>query len=121
MGTTDFKERTLKIVAGIPSGKTLSYKQVAELAGSSRAYRVVGNLMKRNYDPNIPCHRVICSDGKPGGYNRGVKNKIAILKKERALVQRFCLYGNSRSFGGLPPHQRFWCGGLVLRRSESVG
>ncbi len=79
----DFKEKVLKIVKGIPGGKTLSYKEVAKLAGSPRAYQAVGNILNSNYDPNIPCHRVIRSDGKAGGYNRGKKRKIEILRKEK--------------------------------------
>lgn len=77
-----FKDKILKIVAKIPKGKVSTYKQVAKLAGSPRAYRAVGNILNKNYDPRIPCHRVIRSDGKIGGYNRGVKLKRALLKKE---------------------------------------
>lgn len=69
----------------IPKGKTLTYKQVAALAGSPGAYRAVGNILNTNYDLKIPCHRVIRSDGRLGGYNRGAKNKRTILAKERAL------------------------------------
>ena len=72
----------LKVVAGIPKGSTLSYQAVARRAGSPRAYRAVGNIMNKNYDPKIPCHRVIRSDGKGGGYRGGAKKKIQILKKE---------------------------------------
>ena len=79
-----FKEKVLKIVKKIPEGKALSYKEVARLAGSPRAYRAVGNILNSNYDPEIPCHRVIRSDGKPGGYNRGRKKKIEILRKEQS-------------------------------------
>lgn len=79
---TDFKERVLKITTQIPKGKTLSYKEVARRAGRLRAYRAVGNILNKNYDLKIPCHRVIRVDGKAGGYNRGTKKKIQILKKE---------------------------------------
>lgn len=60
----------------------MSYKQVAKLAGRPRAYRAVGNILNKNYDPKIPCHRVIRSDGQVGGYNRGTAKKISLLKKE---------------------------------------
>jgi len=79
----DFKQRVLKIVSKIPKGKTMSYKEVAKRAGSPRAYRAVGNILSKNFNPKIPCHRVIRADGKPGGYNRGTKNKICLLKSER--------------------------------------
>lgn len=80
----NFKEKVLDIVSKIPKGETLSYKEVAKLAGKPKAYRAVGNILNKNYDPKIPCHRVIRSNGSLGGYNRGVKNKIRILKKEGA-------------------------------------
>lgn len=66
----------------IPRGKTLTYKQVATMAGSERAFRAVGNILNKNYDKNIPCHRVVRSDGKTGGYNRGALKKVSILKSE---------------------------------------
>jgi len=77
-----FKSRVLAIVSGIPKGQTLTYKQVAEAAGSPRAARAVGNIMKGNHDKNIKCHRVIKSDGSLGGYNRGAKRKRALLEAE---------------------------------------
>jgi len=82
----NFKEKILRIVSQIPKGKVLTYKQVAEQAGSPNASRVVGNIMKNNYLADIPCHRVVRSDGKIGGYNRGGQEvKIAVLKKEGAV------------------------------------
>lgn len=82
----NFKEKVLSVVKKIPKGKTLTYKEVAVRAGNSGASRAVGNILMTNYDPSVPCHRVIRSDGNPGGYNRGVKEKIKILKKEGALA-----------------------------------
>lgn len=80
-----FGQKVLEVVRKIPKGKILTYKEVAKRAGSPKAYRAVGNILNKNYDPKIPCHRVIRSDGELGGYNRGRKNKIKLLKKERAL------------------------------------
>jgi len=77
-----FTEKVLEVVKTIPKGKTLSYQEVARLAGKSKAYRAVGNILNKNYDSTIPCHRVIRSDGSFGGYNRGNKQKVAILKSE---------------------------------------
>lgn len=78
----NFSSRVFEIVRKIPKGKTLTYKQVAEMAGSPKACRAVGNILHQNYDPQIPCHRVIRSDGKPGGYNRGAERKEEILADE---------------------------------------
>jgi O-6-methylguanine DNA methyltransferase len=77
-----FKEKVFEVVRKIPKGKTLTYKEVARKAGSEKAFRAVGNILNTNYDPKIPCHRVVRSDGKTGGYNRGEKLKKEILKKE---------------------------------------
>jgi len=81
----NFKERVLKVVSKIPKGKTLTYKQVAALAGNPNAARAVGNIMNKNRDPNVPCHRVIRSDGAIGGYAFGSEKKRLILKKEGAI------------------------------------
>jgi len=78
----EFKEKVLDIVRKILKGRVMSYKRVAQLAGRPKAYRAVGNILHKNYNSQIPCHRVIRSDGKPGGYNRGWKKKVSILKKE---------------------------------------
>ena len=81
---SNFSSRVYSVVRRIPKGKTLTYKQVAKLVGRPIAYRAVSNILNKNYDPNIPCHRVIRSDGKTGGYNRGSKNKKEILEQEKA-------------------------------------
>jgi O-6-methylguanine DNA methyltransferase len=79
---TQFQQHVLQIVRRIPKGQVLTYKQIAQKAGRLKAYRAVGNILNKNFDPQIPCHRVIKSDGTIGGYNRGVKNKRKILRKE---------------------------------------
>lgn len=78
-----FREKVLQVVANIPRGETMTYGQVAEAAGSPNAYRAVGSIMKYNYDPSIPCHRVIKANGDPGEYNRGRENKVLLLQKEK--------------------------------------
>ena len=84
-----FAEKVYSIVKKIPKGKTMTYKEVARKAGSANAYRAVGNLMSKNYDPSIPCHRVIRSDGRIGNYNRGgEKVKIKLLQKEKIIMDK---------------------------------
>ena len=78
----NFKQKVFKVVKKIPKGKTLSYMEVASRAGNNRAYRAVGNIMNRNFNKQVPCHRVIKSDGSLGGYRLGVKKKKEILGKE---------------------------------------
>jgi len=77
-----FSEKVYRIVKKIPKGKTLTYKETASRAGNPKAYRAVGNILNKNYNPSIPCHRVICSDGKIGGYNRGSSKKEQKLQQE---------------------------------------
>lgn len=76
------------MVRKIPEGSVLTYKKVAELAGSPKAWRAVGNILNKNKDyKNIPCHRVIKSNSKPGGYNRGVDKKINKLRFEGLTIK----------------------------------
>jgi len=80
-----FTQKVYQIVKNIPKGQTLSYKQVAVLASRPKAYRAVGNILNKNFDSQIPCHRVIRSDGKIGGYNRGQNKKITLLNQEKYI------------------------------------
>ena len=84
-----FKAEVLKAVCLIPKGQVLTYKEVARIAGNRRAYRAVGNILSRNHNPKIPCHRVIRSDGKSGEYNKGARRKIQLLLDEGFRPRRF--------------------------------
>ncbi|BFT94176.1 MAG: hypothetical protein MNSN_07720 [Minisyncoccus archaeiphilus] len=81
---TSFIEAVYTVVRNIPKGEVLTYKEVAERAGRPKAWRAVGNILNKNYDVNIPCHRVIRSDGGLGGYNRGGDVKKRILEEEKS-------------------------------------
>jgi O-6-methylguanine DNA methyltransferase len=84
-----FKQKVIDVVKKIPKGSVLSYGEVAGRAGSVGASRVVGSIMAKNVDNNVPCHRVIRSDGKIGEYNglRG-ESKSEILKKEGVMFTK---------------------------------
>jgi len=82
-----FKEKVYKVVAKIPKGEVLSYKEVARRAGNEKAARAVGQIMNKHNIKGLPCHRVIASGGKIGGYKWGIKKKIKILKKEGVLLK----------------------------------
>jgi len=77
-----FSKRVYAAVKEIPKGQKMTYKEVAKAAGLPRAWRAVGNILNKNKNPLIPCHRVIRSDGKVGGYREDKKKKIILLKKE---------------------------------------
>lgn len=81
----DFTKRVHEVVKNIKPGKVMNYREVAEAAGSPRAWRAVGRIMARNHDLKVPCHRVVRSDGRAGGYNRGgerVKQELLALEKQ---------------------------------------
>ena len=81
------KEKVYQIVRKIPRGKVLTYKEVAELAGRPKAWRAVGNILDKHQEPSLPCHRVIRSDGKIGGYRWGVKKKTKLLISEGVKIK----------------------------------
>ncbi len=81
-----FIEKVLDVVRKIPRGKTMTYKQVATKAGNPGASRVVGTVMAQNFRSDVPCHRVIRSDGRIGNYNRGGEAaKEKLLRTEGAI------------------------------------
>jgi len=82
---SNFTTKVLYIVKNIPKGRTLSYSEVARRAGNPRAARAVGTILKKNTDVQIPCHRVICSDGNLGAYNGLRGDKKTVLEKEGAV------------------------------------
>ena len=82
-----FTNEVKRVVASIAKGSTMTYKEVATAAGNEKASRAVANIMAANYDPAVPCHRVIRSDGGLGGYNRGgISAKAKILKSEGVVL-----------------------------------
>mgnify|MGYP001584157386 CR=1 FL=1 len=77
-----FNERCYKLLQKVPRGKVTTYQELARTLGT-KAYRAVGNAMHANpYAPKVPCHRVVKSDGRIGGFASGTKKKIEMLKKE---------------------------------------
>ena len=80
---TSFERAVYAVVRRIPKGQTRSYQWVAVRLGNPRLARAVGNALNRNpYAPQVPCHRVIRSDGTIGGYARGPTRKRALLHQE---------------------------------------
>jgi len=80
---TPFKLRVLAVVKGIPPGETLTYKEVASRADSPGAARAVGQILRENQNPLVPCHRVIASDGSLGGFAWGLILKLEMLTFEK--------------------------------------
>ena len=86
---TKFQLKVWKYLKKIPFGSLKTYSQVAKAIGKPRAVRAVANAIAKNpYPPQIPCHRVIRSDGSLGGYSGkdGFKTKKKLLKKEGIIL-----------------------------------
>jgi len=82
-----FSDRVRLVVQKIPNGEVLTYKQVAIETGRPKAARAVANVMAKNLNSQIPCHRVIRSDGTLGGYNRGgIMAKTKLLLSEGVIL-----------------------------------
>ena len=82
---TRFQNLVWKEISKIPNGQTMSYKEIAINIGYPNSSRAVANACGKNpYPIIIPCHRVICSNGKLGGYSGpgGLSEKRRLLKKE---------------------------------------
>ena len=112
-----FTEKVFAVVSKIPRGSVMTYAEVAKAAGKPRAYRAVGNILNQNPHPFrlrsehplpkgegirlissprgrgrgegivIPCHRVVKSDGKVGGYVGGAAKKMRLLQKEGLTIK----------------------------------
>lgn len=83
-----FNERVWEIVKKVPKGKVTTYKEIAKAMGT-KAYQAIGNAMNKNpYWPEVPCHRVVKSNGEVGGFAKGTKEKIKLLEKEGVKVHK---------------------------------
>ena len=82
-GVTDFRAAVLRELAKVPFGRTTTYAELARAVGSPKAVRAVGSACATNPLPLfIPCHRVLRSDGRLGGYRGGVEAKRYLLELE---------------------------------------
>lgn len=85
---TPLQEKTYKLLKKVPRGRVTTYKALAS-ALHTKGYRAIGQFMKHNpYAPSVPCHRVVASDGRIGGYSGGVPKKIRMLKAEGVTTKK---------------------------------
>jgi len=90
-GFSEFQRNVLTTLRTISYGKTVSYSQLAQLAGSPKAARAIGMVMAQNPLPLIiPCHRVIKADGSPGLFSApgGTDTKTRMLDLEKSNRRR---------------------------------
>ena len=84
----NFQKQALNLTKQIPKGRISTYGEIAKALGDVRASRAVGNALNRNPKLiEIPCHRVVMSDGRIGGYSGGVERKIELLEKEGVKIK----------------------------------
>ena len=90
---TEFRMKVWNEMRKIPYGETITYKELARRIGSPDACRAVANACGANPFPIlIPCHRVVASGGKTGGYTGGLDIKEALLEIEKQNYrQRRCI------------------------------
>lgn len=82
MAAKSFTQRVFAACKKVPRGKVTTYGELAAAIGKPRAARAVGNALNKNKNPAVPCHRVVRSNGKIGGFTRGPHQKEKLLKRE---------------------------------------
>jgi methylated-DNA-[protein]-cysteine S-methyltransferase len=81
-------EKIYKKLLQVPKGQITTYGELAKAVGLKNGQRVVGKMMNKNpYPVIIPCHRVVMSTGKIGGYAYGENVKIKMLNDEGLEIQ----------------------------------
>lgn len=84
---TSFQQQVWQALERIPKGKVTTYQRLARMIKRPRSARAVGNALNVNpYAPQVPCHRVVRSNGEIGGYASGPKKKIEMLNKEGVSI-----------------------------------
>lgn len=89
---TKFQQKVWNYLRTIPKGQVKTYKQVAISIKNPKSVRAVANACAKNpYAPKVPCHRVIRSNGKLGGYSGigGIKKKLELLRSEKVNIKGF--------------------------------
>jgi methylated-DNA-[protein]-cysteine S-methyltransferase len=79
---TSFQNKVYNKCKKIPLGKVSTYKEIA-ISLNCKCYRAVGHALNQNpFAPQVPCHRIVSSDGGIGGFASGTAKKIKILEEE---------------------------------------
>ncbi len=84
----NLEQKVYKKLLDVPKGKVTTYKELANSVGLKNGQRIIGKIMNKNkYPVIIPCHRVVMSNGKIGGYAYGDKSKAKMLSNEGIKIQ----------------------------------
>tara|TARA_Y100000034_G_scaffold88824_1_gene106690 strand:- start:224 stop:520 length:297 start_codon:yes stop_codon:yes gene_type:complete len=83
----NFREKVYEYCKLIPKGKVSTYKEIGNKI-NSKAYRAIGFMLSQNTNKNVPCHRVIQSNGCIGGFKGSKENsdKIKLLRDEGVVI-----------------------------------
>lgn len=82
------EEKVYKKLLEVPKGHVTTYGELAKAVGLKNGQRAIGRIMNKNpYPVIVPCHRVIMSSGKVGGYAWGEKIKTSMLAKEGVKIK----------------------------------
>lgn len=84
-----FADKVYKLCKKVPKGRVTTYKEIGNaIGGKGQIYRAVGVALNRNpHAPIVPCHRIVNSDGRVGGFAHGTDKKIKMLKKEGVKIR----------------------------------
>ena len=89
---SDLADRVYTLLKTVPRGRVTTYKALADAMGT-KSYRAIGQIMRTNpYAPQVPCHRVVASDGTIGGFmgktnGPTIQKKITMLQKEGVNIK----------------------------------
>jgi methylated-DNA-[protein]-cysteine S-methyltransferase len=87
-GATDFQIRVWRTTQEVPYGETRTYHWIAVKLKCNRGEQAIGQALSRNPLPIIiPCHRIVASNGKPGGFSGGIEMKKRLLRVEGVILK----------------------------------
>ena len=81
----NFNDRVYELCKKIPKGKVSTYRDIAHALGS-KVYRAVGNALNKNHRKDVPCHRVVGTNGHLTGFAHGIDRKKEMLEKEGVIM-----------------------------------
>jgi methylated-DNA-[protein]-cysteine S-methyltransferase len=85
---TEFEKKVYSACAKIRKGRVSTYSEIAKAIGKPSACRAVGNALNKNRSTRVPCHRVVRSDGRIGGFAHGSRKKQEMLSKEGVQISK---------------------------------
>jgi methylated-DNA-[protein]-cysteine S-methyltransferase len=105
MSSQSIEDKVYDMLLKIPAGKVTTYGDIAKALGQPNSSRLIGQILHNNPTPvAVPCHRVVRSNGKIGGYAYGIRKKRKLLEEEGL---KFC-GRNSTDLEEFQKHRITW-------------